>query len=90
MKVGSFRQTQEPNRNAIHRKGKGTSSLLRTEWMATAMTGKFVPWRGRVLTEAGLGNSDEPEQNCEYSSELSARDREVLDTAKILSECSKR
>ncbi len=52
MKVGSFRQTQEPNRNAIHRKGLETSRLLRPEWMATAMTGKSVPWQGRVLTEA--------------------------------------
>jgi len=59
MKVGSFRQTQEPNRNAIHRKG-GESCLgfLRPEWMATAMTGKFVPWQGRVLTEAGLRNPE--------------------------------
>ncbi len=56
MKVGSFRQTQEPNRNAIHRKGLETSSLLRLEWMATAMTGRFVPWQGRVLTEADLQN----------------------------------
>jgi len=78
MKVGSFGQAQEPNRNAIHRKGLETSSLLRPEWMATAMTGKFVPWRGRVLTKAGLRNWDEPEQNPQYSSELSARDREVF------------
>ncbi len=56
MKVGSFRQTQEPNRNAIHRKGLETSSLLRLEWMATAMTGKFVAWQGRVLTKADLQN----------------------------------
>ena len=41
MKVGSFRQTQEPNRNAIHRKGLETSGLLRPEWVATAMTGAF-------------------------------------------------
>jgi hypothetical protein len=57
--------------------------------MATDMTGKFVPWRGRVLTEAGLWSSEEPELNREYSSELSARDREVLDTVKILGECLK-
>ena len=48
---------------------------------------KFVAGRGRVLMEAGLWNSDEPKQNREYSSELSARDREVLDTVKILGEC---
>ena len=63
MKVGSFEQAQEPNRNAIHRKGLETSSLLRPEWMATALTGKFVPWQGRVLTEADLRNSEQPEQN---------------------------
>src|SRR5467141_1669487 len=88
MKVGSFRQTQERNRNAIHRKGLRTSSLLRPEWMATAMTGKFVPWRGRVLTEAGLGNWREPEQSPQYSFELLARDREVLDSAINLGEPS--
>ncbi len=58
--------------------------------MATAMTGKFVAWQGRVLAKAGLQNSDEPEQNPQYSSELSARDREVLDTANRLSESSRR
>ena len=64
MKVGSFRQTQEPNRNAIHRKGGETClGLLRPEWMATAMTGKVVPWQGRVLTETDLRNSEQPEQN---------------------------
>ncbi len=26
--------------------------------MATALTGKFVPWQGRVLTEAGLRNPE--------------------------------
>jgi hypothetical protein len=56
MKVGSFGQAQEPNRNAIHRKGLETSSLLRPEWMATAMPGKFVPWQGCVLTEADVPN----------------------------------
>jgi hypothetical protein len=90
MKVGSFEQAQEPNRNAIHRKDLKTSSLLRPEWMATAMTGKFVAWQGRVLTKAGLRNSEEPEQNPQYSSELSVRDREVLDTANRLSESSRR
>ncbi len=91
MKVGSFEQAQEPNRNAIHRKGGETClGLLRPEWMATAMTGKFVAWQGRVLAKAGLQNSDEPEQNPQYSSELSARDREVLDTANRLSESSRR
>ncbi len=28
-----------------------------------ALTGKLVPWQGRVLTEADLGNSEQPEQN---------------------------
>ena len=90
MKVGSFRQAQEPNRNAIHRKGLETSSLLRREWMATAMTGKFSPWQGRVLTEADVLNLEMPELNSEYSSELSGGDREVLDTANRLSESSRR
>jgi len=27
------------------------------------MTGKFVPWRGRVLTEADLRNLERCEQN---------------------------
>jgi len=73
MKVGSFRQTQEPNRNAIHRKGGETClSLLRPEWMATAMTGKLVPWQGRVLTEADFRNSEGLEHEPEYSCELSA------------------
>ncbi len=73
MKVGSFEQAQEPNRNAIHRKGGETClGLLRPEWMATAMTGKFVPWQGRVLTEAGLRNLERQEENPRYSSELSA------------------
>ncbi len=89
MKVGSFRQTQEPNRNAIHRKGLETYGLLRLEWMATAMTGRFVPWQGRVLTEADLQNPQGPEQNPKYSSELSGLDREVLDTAKTLGESSR-
>jgi len=89
MKVGSFRQPQEPNRNAIHRKGLETSSLLRPEWMATAMTGKFVPWQGRVLTEADVWNPEGPEQTPQYSSELSAGDREVLDTANCLGESSR-
>jgi len=31
--------------------------------MATAMTGKFFPWRGRVLTEADLRNSEQLKQN---------------------------
>ena len=88
MKVGSFRQTQEPNRNAIHRKGLETSSLLRPEWMATAMTGKFVPWQGRVLTEADVPNPRRLDQD-PYSYELSARDREVLDTANNLGESSR-
>ena len=57
MKVGSFGQAQEPNRNAIHRKdGKTSLGLLRPEWMATAMPGKFVPWQGCVLTEADVPN----------------------------------
>ena len=89
MKVGSFRQTQEPNRNAIHRKALETSGLLRLEWMAMAMTGRFVPWQGRVLTEADLQNPQGPEQNPKYSSELSGLDREVLDTAKTLGESSR-
>ncbi len=89
MKVGSFRQTQEPNRNAIHRKGLETSSLLRPEWMATAMTGKFVPWQGRVLTEAGLRNLERQEENPRYSSELSAPDGEVLDSTMNLGEPSR-
>ena len=57
--------------------------------MATAMTGKFVPWQGRVLTEADLQNPQGPEQNPKYSSELSGLDREVLDTAKTLGESSR-
>jgi len=90
MKVGSFEQAQEPNRNAINRKGGETCrDLLRPEWMATAMTGKLFPWQGRVLTEADLRNSEEPEQNPAYSSELSVRDREVLDTGNSLSESSR-
>ena len=56
--------------------------------MATAMTGKFVSWQGRVLTEADLRNPEHPEENPEYSSGLSARDREVLDTANSLSQSS--
>ncbi len=84
MKVGSFRQTQEPNRNAIHRKGLETAGLLRPEWMATAMTGKFVPWQGRVLTEADLSRCLHFRRP--YRHELSARDTEVLDTAKSLGE----
>ena len=28
-----------------------------------ALTGKLVPWQGRVLTEADLRNSEQPEQN---------------------------
>jgi hypothetical protein len=64
MKVGSFRQTQEPNRNAIHRKGRETCvGLLRPEWMATALTGRFVPWRGRVLTVADVLNLEMLEKN---------------------------
>ena len=63
MKVGSFRQAQEPNWNAIHRNGLETSSLLRPEWMATAMTGKFVPWQGRVLTETDVPNPDQFDQD---------------------------
>jgi len=78
MKVGSFTRTQEPNRNAIHRKGLETPRLLRPEWMATALTGKFVPWRGCVLTAADVLNLEMPEQKSEYSSGLSAWDREVL------------
>jgi hypothetical protein len=31
--------------------------------MAMAVTGKFVPWQGRVLTKADLRNSEQPEQN---------------------------
>src|SRR5437667_11638260 len=81
MKVGSFRQTQEPNRNAIHRKGgESCLSLLRPEWIATALTGKLVPWQGRVLTAVDVLNLEMPEQNSEYSSELSGWDREVLDS----------
>ena len=28
-----------------------------------ALTGKLVPWQGRVLMEADLRNSEQPEQN---------------------------
>ncbi len=28
-----------------------------------ALTGKLVPWQGRVLTETDLRNSEQPEQN---------------------------
>jgi len=45
MKVGSFEQAQEPNRNAIHRKGLETSSLLRPEWMATPWQESLSPGR---------------------------------------------
>jgi hypothetical protein len=31
--------------------------------MAMAVPGKFVSWQGRVLTEADLRNSKEPEKN---------------------------
>jgi len=31
--------------------------------MATAMTGKFVPWQGRVLTEADLRNLERLEES---------------------------
>ena len=90
MKVGSFRQTQEPNRNAIHRKGLETSSLLRPEWMAMAVPGKVVSWQGRVLTEAGLRNLEGLEENPQYTCELSALDREVLDTPNSMVESSRR
>ncbi len=39
--------------------------------MATAMTGEFFAWQGRVLTETDVLNLEMPKQNCEYSSELS-------------------
>ncbi len=48
--------------------------------MATALTGKLVPWQGRVLTAVDVLNLEMPEQNSEYSSELSGWDREVLDS----------
>ena len=58
--------------------------------MATALTGKLVPWQGRVLTAVDVLNLEMPEQNSEYSSELSGGDREVLDTMSKLSESSRR
>jgi hypothetical protein len=58
--------------------------------MAMAVPGKFVSWRGRVLTEAGLRNLEGLEENPQYTCELSALDREVLDTPSSMVESSRR
>ena len=58
--------------------------------MATAVPGKFVSWRGRVLREAGLRNLEGLEENPQYTCELSALDREVLDTPSSMVDSSRR
>jgi hypothetical protein len=51
MKVGSFTQVQEPNRNRFT--GRTSSSLFRPERMATSVTGTVYPWRGQALAKVG-------------------------------------
>jgi len=58
--------------------------------MAMAVPGKVVSWQGRVLTEAGLRNLEVLEENPQYTCELSALDREVLDTPNSMVESSRR
>ena len=65
MKVGSFRQEQEPNRNRFT---EGQVFPVRPKRMATAMTGA-PSWRGRVLEKADLLGRAQPVQGV-YSSDL--------------------
>src|SRR6266850_1043368 len=91
MKVGSFEQAQEPNRNAIHRKGLETSSFVEAGVDGNGRARQVCLLAG---TCANGGRSSETlrglEENPQYTCELSALDREVLDTPSIMAESSRR